>query len=65
MRPNQERILKNIAKILSLFIAFYLVFWHPLFVLIMILSIVLLGILFVIYLPRIKEFFEDNDFFGK
>jgi len=63
MRPNQERILKNIAKILALFIAFYMVFWHPLFVLITILSIVLLGVLSIIYLPRIKEFFEDNDFF--
>ena len=63
MRPNQERILKNIAKILGLLLAIYLVFWHPLFVLLTIISLVLLVILLIVYLPRIKEFFEDNDLF--
>jgi hypothetical protein len=63
MNPNQVKFLKNLIKILAFFIAFYLVFWHPLFVLMMIFFVVLLGALLIIYLPKIKDFFEDNDIF--
>lgn len=66
MRPSQIKLLKNIARILSIIIAAYFIFYHPIFVLIMILIVIVLGILIVIYLPKINDFIEDlTDNFNK
>jgi hypothetical protein len=59
MRPNQIILLKNIAKVLGIIIAAYFIWFHPLFVFIMFLVVILLGILLIIYLPKISEFIQD------
>jgi hypothetical protein len=59
MRPNQTILLKNIAFVLGIIIAAYFIWFHPLFVFIIFLIVILLGILLIIYLPKISEFIED------
>ena len=59
MRPDQIKILKIIAKFLSIIIAGYFIFYHPLFVIILVLIVIGLGILLDIYLPKINDFIEE------
>ena len=59
MRPNQTILLKNIAFVLGIIISVYFIWFHPLFVFIIFLIVILLGILLIIYLPKISEFIED------
>jgi hypothetical protein len=59
VRPNQIQTLKNIAKILSIIIAVYFVYCHPLFTFILVLIVIVLGIILLIYLPKISQFIED------
>jgi hypothetical protein len=59
MTPNQISKLKTVAKILAIIIAAYFLVYHTLFVIILFLSIILLGILLVIFLPKIGEGFEN------
>ena len=59
MNENQTFVLRLIAKILGLILAIYFLWYHLFFVIMMMVFILLLGILFVLYLPKIKEFIDD------
>jgi hypothetical protein len=59
MTPNQISKLKTLAKILAIIISVYFIVYHTLFVVISFLSIILLGVLLVIFLPKIGDGLED------
>jgi hypothetical protein len=59
MRPNQVLRLKTLAKILAIIIGAYFIVYHTLFVVILFLSVILLGVLLVLFLPKISGWIED------
>lgn len=66
MRPNQEKFLKRILKILLIALVVWFVIKHIIFFLILVGLIVALGFILVKWAPEIFEFFDNiKDFFSK
>jgi hypothetical protein len=59
MRPNQLNFFIKLFKILALVLTIYIVYHHPIIIVIFIVFTILLTLLTVKYLPKIFDFFRD------
>jgi hypothetical protein len=59
MKPNQEKFFKTFVRLFFSALAIYLIFWHPLFVLLTLIIIFLAGYFLISNGEKVRDFFDD------
>lgn len=62
MRPNQSKFFKRFLKILVIILLGLFTYFHPIAMLIIVLSIIGVGVLLVLFLTKLINWWNENDF---